>query len=99
MPRHPLMTQSDFSRPFVFMTDASDNNIGAVLAHYDDGGHAHLIACIRWTLRGVEKPDNIRTQEAIASYRSVAMLRDYLCDTHLKVGTDHQNTEVALHVQ
>ena len=51
----PVLAFTDFSRPFVLETDASEDGLGAVLSQKQDDGRYHLVAYTSRVLHGGEK--------------------------------------------
>ena len=51
----PILNYSDYSKPFLLDSDASDNGIRAVLSQLDDEGNGHVIA---YASRLLSKPEH-----------------------------------------
>lgn len=83
----PLLKFSDFSRPFILMTDASGSALGAVLAQeFDD--EEHPIAYASHKLNGAEKKYGATDQECLAFAWAVKHFRCYLFGKRFSVVTD-----------
>lgn len=84
----------DFSKPFHFTTDASNNAIGAVLSQVDQGKD-RPIACISRSLNRSEEATN--EKEMLAIVWALDNLRSYLYGAgSVKIYIDHQPLTFAL---
>ena len=51
----PLLAYPDFSKPFIFDTDASDTGIRTALSQLGEGGEKQVVACASRTLSKPER--------------------------------------------
>lgn len=87
----PVLTQPDFSKPFIVETDASLLAVRAYLAQKDDEGRFHYVQCASPTMNFAEKNCTVSVKEALAVVFALKRFRNYLISretlTHI---TDHQ---------
>ena len=96
MTHAPLLSFSDFSKPFLLETDASGEGLGAVLAQKQGDGAVHPIAYASRTLQKHEKNYGITELEALGVVWATRHFRHYLYGHHCDVFTDHEELKALL---
>ena len=84
------LSHSDFSRPFLLQTDASNHGLGVVLLQADTIGAERPIAYITRSLTPVENNYSTTEKEWLAIVWAFTKFHPYLHGTHVNVETDHQ---------
>ena len=67
----PILAYANYKKPFKLHTDASENELGAVLYQKQDDGTDHIIAYDSWTLSKSEKSYDAHKLEFLALKWSV----------------------------
>ena len=84
----PILAHTDFTKPFILDTDASDQAIGAVLSQRIEGKE-HVIAYASRTLTKSERRYCVTRKELLAVINFVKYFRHYLYGRAFTVRTDH----------
>uniref|UniRef100_K7EXH9 Gypsy retrotransposon integrase-like protein 1 n=1 Tax=Pelodiscus sinensis TaxID=13735 RepID=K7EXH9_PELSI len=84
----PVLTQPDFTKPFIVQTDASNLGVGAVLAQDQGKGDRPIVYLSRKLLPREQQYSTIE-KEALALRWAVEMLRYYLWGNTFRLVTDH----------
>ena len=79
----------DFGKPFLLLTDASQNQLGAALVQLDAEGTPHPIAFASTSLDDPQKRYGISDKEGLAVVWSTRLWRHYLHGSKTLVVTDH----------
>ena len=74
----PILCYSDFSRPFLLNTDASDSNIGAFLSQIDNEGREHVVAYASRLLSKPEQQYCVTRRELLAVVAFTRHFRPFL---------------------
>lgn len=85
----PLLSNPDFSKPFVIQCDASSNGIGGVLFQYDEENNEKPIAYFSEKLNDCQQKYSVTEQECYAAVRAVSKFRHYIEGTAFTIITDH----------
>ena len=85
----PVLAYTDYSRPFILDTDASDFGIGAVLAQHDDEGHERVVAFASRTLSKSERRYYVTQRELLAVVVFKQYVRPYLLGREFILRMDH----------
>ena len=85
----PVLTYSDFERPFVLYTDASGTGLGAVLAQRQDDGLEHVIAYASRSLNRAERNYAVTNQECLAIVWAIEHFHHFLELLPFEVVTNH----------
>lgn len=85
----PILRFPDFTKPFIFMTDASKYAVGAALSQIHDGLE-HPVAYASHQLNSAEQKYGATEQECLAVAWAVCHFRCYLYGRSFKVVTDCQ---------
>jgi hypothetical protein len=86
----PILACPDFSRPFVLQTDASSQDVGAILSQEFEEGERPVAYGSR-TLTKCEKAYSTTEQECLAVLWAVEKVRPYLEGSEFVVVTDHHS--------
>ena len=95
----PVLAYPDFDKPFVMHTDASTNELGAVLEQEEMDGKSHPIAYASRSLSKAEKNYGITELEALGVVWGAKHFRAYLYGYKCVVFTDHSPLLSMLKVQ
>ena len=82
--------RSDFIKPFVLQTDASNHGLGAMLTQPHDDKE-RMIAYASRSLSSAKRNYSATEKECLAVKWGIWKMRDYLEDYHFTVLTDHQS--------
>ena len=85
----PILSYSNFDKPFILNTNASVNGLGVILSQKDAEGKEHPIWFASRTLSPAEKNYHITEQEALAVVWAIKYFRRYLHGSRFLVETDH----------
>lgn len=89
----PILQSSDFGRPFILQTDASERCIGAILSQCNEHGHDHPTDFFsRMLLPRKEKYSTIE-KECLAIKLGVEAFCAFLLGGHFAVQMDHRALE------
>ena len=82
----PILANANYKKPFKLHTDASENELGAVLYQKQDGGTDHVIAYSSQTLSNSERNYDAHKLEFLALKWSVMeRFHEYLYGGHFEV--------------
>ena len=85
-----VLAFADFQKPFLLMTDASSNNLGAVLSQKQDDDKYHPVAYASWELKGGEGKYHSSKLEFLALKWAVTdQFKEYLRYKPFTVRTDN----------
>ena len=73
-----VLKSSDFDKPFILQTDASDLGLGAVLLLQGEDGNLYLISYFSRKLLERERSYAVPEKEALSIFWSLNLLRPYL---------------------
>lgn len=85
--------QTDFRKPSILTTDASNIPIGAVLAQKEENGHEKLIYAFSKRLDETQMNYSTTDMELLAIVKSIERFRHYLLGKFLILRTDHRALE------
>uniref|UniRef100_H2ZRV8 Reverse transcriptase RNase H-like domain-containing protein n=1 Tax=Latimeria chalumnae TaxID=7897 RepID=H2ZRV8_LATCH len=85
----PVLTLSDFRKPFTVHTDASDTGLGAVLMQQDAKGHETVIADASRTLHPTERSSSTTERECLAVIWAIEHFRPYVEGMPFTIVMDH----------
>src|SRR6266540_50715 len=85
----PIVTHPDFEKPFILYTDASREDIGAVLHQKDDQGKERIIVCVSRALNQHEKNYPITEKECLAIVWGIEKFWQYLGIKPFSIIMDH----------
>ena len=94
-----MLSNPDFSKPFVVQVDASNRGIGAVLSQTDDSGEEHPIAYLSRKLAPREINYSTIERECLGIIWAIQSLRHYLFGKQFMVQTDHHPLRWLLHMK
>lgn len=86
----PILSQPDFSEPFVIQSDASDTGIGGILSQTLDGAE-RVIAYASRSLSKSERNFSVTERECLAVIFCIEKFRPYIEGVHFTVRTDHHS--------
>jgi transposase InsO family protein len=86
----PILSFPDFNKQFILDTDASFDNIGAVLSQIDDSGREQVIAYGSHTMSAHERGYCITRKELLAIFYFCQHFNHYLYGKKFKLRTDHK---------
>ena len=89
----PVLRNTDFDRPFVLQTDASDHGVGAVLSQVDDAGEEHPVTFYSRKLLPREERYSTIEKECLVIKLGMQACKVYLLGRHFTVQTDHRSLE------
>src|SRR6202021_161554 len=88
----PVLTQPDFTKPFVIETDASEWAIGCCLLQADSNGNLHPVAYDGRKLQGAELNYHVQEKELLAIKHALRTWSYYIDNgRRTKVLTDHES--------
>ncbi|KAI4293446.1 hypothetical protein PAPHI01_2720, partial [Pancytospora philotis] len=82
--------QPDFKNPFILITDASDEAIGAILAQKTNSGKEQMISAYSKALDATQKRYSVTDKELLAVVKAVDHYRHYLLGKQFTLKTDHK---------
>ena len=85
----PVLTNPDYSKPFILQCDASKLGVGAVLAQLDNNGDEAPIAYFSKKLNAAQSNYSVTEQECLAVILSLKKFRPYIEGQDFTVITDH----------
>jgi len=86
----PILSQPDFSQPFVIQTDASDTGIGGFLSQ-NLSGEERVIAYASRALSKSERNFSVTERECLAVIFCIEKFRPYVEGVQFTVKTDHHS--------
>lgn len=86
----PILSQPDYSRPFLLRTDASNYALGAVLLQGESAKEEHPIEYASRLLSAAERNYSTTEREALAVVWAVEKFRGYIDGHPVQVISDHQ---------
>lgn len=84
----PILSQPDFSKPFIIQCDASDTGIGGVITQLLDG-EERVIAYASRSLSRAERNYSVTERECLAVIFCIEKFRPYVEGIRFSVITDH----------
>lgn len=84
----PLLSNPDFTKPFIIQTDASDTGIGGVLVQ-GSGDDEHVVAYYSHKLNAAQRKYQTTERECLAVIVGIEKFRAYVEGVHFTVVTDH----------
>ena len=92
----PVLAYPDFRRDFTLETEASINELGAVLSQTQEDGKVHPVAYASRALSPTERKYAITELETLAVVWAVTHFRYYLYGYSVKIFTDHTAVKAVL---
>jgi len=86
----PILGHPDFSKPFIVMTDASKNGLGAILTQKDEFNREVVIRYASRATTGTERNYAATQLEQLGVVWAVKYFRKYLLGQPFQIYTDHQ---------
>ena len=86
----PVLAYLDYQKAFLFCTDASGKDIGAVLSQLDDNGREHPTHYSSRVISDTESKFSVFESEELVLMFAVKKFRHYLISDKFKLCTDHQ---------
>lgn len=86
----PVLSQPDFTKPFVVQCDASNTGVGGVLTQNIDGGEK-VVAYASRSLSRSERNYSVTERECLAVIFSIEKFRPYIEGVKFTVITDHHS--------
>ena len=85
----PILAHPDFDKPFIVMTDASANGLGAVLSQKDNNGREIVICYTSKRTNDAERSYSTTNLKCLAVVWAIQYFQKYITRTQFQIITDH----------
>ena len=95
----PVLCSLDFTKRFIFQTDASERGVGAVLSQYDENDQDQSVAYFSHKMLPHQQHYSTIEKECLAIKLSVQAFHTYLIGRAFTIQTDHKSLQWLDHLK